>query len=199
MNLRRLDESNFDFHLWFSNSGFNWYFSSENGISREFINRENAHYFLGGSSAFAGVTFHKSQREYFYQNFSSNYGDKLSISIDLLFQDGYWGEHLTFYLNDLNFTYDFMFDEIINLESIGHYESLRITSAGIESDALFQSKFEVLENVRVNEVTYPKIFHFQLADFKELWTDYTITHVYYAQKTGLLKYGLNNGLIFVRK
>lgn len=176
---------------------FHFEMVDQNGITREFLNRNNQHYFSGGSSYFAGIKYSKSEREYYYQQFSSNYQDSYNISINPAL-NSYWGEQITFYLNDLHFTYDYLFDEVINIETNGHYEYLRINSDGIQGDSLFGSKFKILDRFEVDNHWYENVFHFHLEDFKSSWNEFTITDVYYAQNTGLLRYEMNNGLVFER-
>ena len=176
----------------------NFIMHDQNGISRDYLNWWNNHNFSGGSSSFAGVTYHKSQREYYYQSFRSNYFDEYSISIDPAFNDDYWGEQIRFEINNVGFQYDFMFEEILDLDVNDHRESLQVSSEGIESDSLFKSTFELLDSYRVGNTTYGKTFHFELLDMQQYWDEFTIIEIYYAQNTGLLRYEMKNGLVFER-
>lgn len=170
----------------------------QNGITREFVNGTNSHYFSEGTGYFAGIKYSRTQREYYYQMFTSNYNDNFNISLNPALNT-YWGEQISFSLADLRFTYDFIFDEIIYIETDRHYEHLRINSDGIQNDSLFKSTFQVIQNFEVNNQVYATVFHFHLADFQSNWTPNTITDVYYAQEKGLVQYNINNGLVLKRK
>lgn len=178
---------------------FRFMVKDNHSIGREFVMIENGHEFSPGSSYFAGIKYHVSQRENYYQRFGSNYGDSYSISLNPTFNDDIFGEQIDFYLQNLSFSYDFKFEEIIRLETNNQYRWLTITSEGIEDNTLFQSTVEFLDEITMNDQIYFDILHFQLKDFEPFWNENTITEVYYARKLGLLRYKMNNGLTFERR
>lgn len=169
----------------------------QNGITREFVLSEDDHYFLGGSSFFAGVKYQKSQREYFYQRYRSNYGDQYYFDIDASYQNDITGESMTLDLNGTSLNYDFYLNEITHLSLPDTSKSLRITSEGIE-DELFQSDISFMTDYRYGDKVYPKVFHFKLKDFTDNLTSNTIVEVLYAQHSGLLYYSSYDGLVFNR-
>lgn len=170
-----------------------------NNITREFVVRNNENDFSWGSASFAGIKYEVSHTEYYYQNMVSNYGDNYSFYLNASFDKEEFGESMRFYFNDLNFEYEFLLEEITRLEVNSFYESLPVSSAGIETDKRFKSSCEIIETLKVRDSTYAKVFHFQLNDFQEHWTELTVTDIYYAQKVGLISYKLNNGLIVGRE
>lgn len=169
----------------------------ENGISREFYRSQSDHYYLGGSSYFAGIKYHKSQREYSYQRFRSNYNDDYYIDIHASFDDETNGGDITFSLNDTEFKYDYSFDELVRIGIADTTKWLRTNSAGIQDD-LFQSSFEFIDDYTLDGKTYDRVFHFHLDDFEEYRNPKTITDIYYAQKLGLVRFETNAGIIVNR-
>lgn len=180
-------------------SNLRFFMVDQNGISREFVNFQNVHDFSEGRSYFAGVNYSISQRENFYQNFGSNYNDVLSASINPAYDDCCYGERFTFSLNSLSFTYDFLLEMIVLIETNCNYLNLLISSEGVEDEPLICSKVEFVDEFQIGQTTYSNVLHFVLSDFKSDWAKYTVTEVYYAQQIGLLSYKYNNGLVFNRK
>jgi hypothetical protein len=188
-----------DLEKWIVDSTqFRFEMIDQNGITREFINRSNEHYFSEGNSYFAGVKYSRSQREYFYQQFKSNYNDNFNISITPEHKS-YWGEQISFNISDLHFSYDFFFNEVLSIETNGQSKHVIIYTDGIQSDSLFKSTFQLIDIFEVGDQSYERVFHFHLNDFKSIWNENTITDVYYAQGVGLVQYNINNGLILKRK
>ena len=165
----------------------------ENGITREFYRFESDHYYLGGSSYFAGIKYHKSQREYSFQRFRSNYNDNYYIDIHASFDDDIDGGDFTFSLNDVEFMYDYSYNEIVRLGVADTLKWLHTNSAGIQDD-LFHSSVEFIDNYTLDGTSYARVFHFQLNDFSEYWTPNTVTEVYYAQMLGLVRFVTNAGV-----
>ncbi|MFA9389216.1 MAG: hypothetical protein ACERKD_05390 [Prolixibacteraceae bacterium] len=79
----------------------------DNDITREFIIRTNENDYSWGSASFAGIKYEVSHTEYYYQNMVSNYGDSYSFYLNASFDKETFGENMMFYINDLNFKYDF--------------------------------------------------------------------------------------------
>lgn len=169
----------------------------QNGIAREFKNWNNVHTFTSGAGYFAGIKTHKSQNEYYHQQFRSSYFDEFTVSVYPKLNE-VLGDQLDFGINSTMFKYDFIHEEIVSIDVNNHHEALRINSEGIENDTLFSSTFEIIENYAMNGTNYGTSFHFTLNDFSYLWDEFTITEVYFAQGTGLLQYKMKNGLVFKR-
>lgn len=170
----------------------------QNGISRAFVQNEKDHYFLEGSSFFAGIKHGMSQREYYYQNFQSNYQDRLNISMHADIESDISGGDLWISLNDLTFSYDYFHEEITKIELRDTMVWLSVTSDGIE-DSMFNSTLMFLDEYTQDDITYEDVFYFNLNDFHAIWNDNTITELYFSKGIGLLRYNLNNGLVFKRK
>ncbi|HOO83271.1 MAG TPA: hypothetical protein PLS94_01795 [Prolixibacteraceae bacterium] len=173
--------------------------TDNNGINREYFMHANEHDETLGSSYFMGIKTQVSFTEYYFQRFRSNYSDEFSISLYPSYNDDVYGEQIHFSLNDLSFHYDNHLNIITNIYMGSHYLNLRITSEGVEDDSLISSSLCFPGSFSINGKEYSKLFHFKLNDLKEYWDDYTITDIYYAQGVGLLRYDMNNGLIFTRK
>lgn len=189
-----------DTKLWLTDSsGFCFRMADQNGITREYINYQNTHDFSKGESFFGGVKYRISQRENYYQSFSSTFNDVFSFSLSPGYDDGYWGERISLSINSLSFTYDFLLDKLVSVETNCNYLTLTITSSGIENDSLIHSTIDFYDEFELNRTTYPHVFHFILSDFQSEWTEYTVAEVFYAQQIGLLRYKYNNGLVFNRK
>jgi len=177
---------------------FRFEMTDNKGISREFVIRTNEHDYSLGSSYFMGIKTSVTHTEYYYQHFQSNYFDTFSFYIYPADSEEMFGESIQFYINTLGFHFDFKHKVVTNIYLDNHYKDIFITSAGIESDTLLNSVFTTLDSLTVNGIVYFNLFHFQLNDLSEYWDDYTITDIYFAQKTGLVRYRMNNGLVFDR-
>lgn len=186
--------------LWLADSsGFCFRMADQNGITREYLNEQNTHDFSEGESFFGGVKYRISQRENYYQSFSSTFNDVFSFSLSPGYDDGYWGERISLSINSLSFTYDFLLDRLVTVETNFNYLSHKITSSGVENDSLIHSTIDFYDEIELNGTIYPHVFHFILSDFQQNWTEYTVTEVYYARKLGLLEYRYKNGLSFTRQ
>jgi hypothetical protein len=73
-----------------------------------------------------------------------------------------------------------------------------ITDTGYVENEAINSTVETLDTLSANGIRYDGILHFTLLDFKEEWTDFTITEVYFAKHIGLIKYSFNNGVTYER-
>lgn len=169
----------------------------QHGITREYVSWESDHYFLGGSSYFAGIKYQESQREYYYQRYRSNYGDNYYFDIDASYQDGATGPSMTFDLNGTSFEFDFSLNEITRLGIADTSKWLRINSEGI-NDELFKSTVSFVSDYSFNDVVLSEVFVFELKDFHDNWDERTMTKLVYAQNSGILYYKMNNGLEFQR-
>ena len=170
-----------------------------NGISREYFMHANEHDETLGSSYFMGIKTQVSFTEYYFQRFWSNYSDEFSISLYPSYNDDVYGEQIHFSMNNLSFHYDNKLNLVTNIHLGSHYLNLRITSEGVEDDSLILSSLSFPGLITINGQKYSNLFHFKLDDLQEYWDDYTITDIYYAHGVGLLRYDMNNGLIFTRK
>lgn len=169
------------------------------GITREYIIENNDHEYSLGSSWFAGIKYEVSHREYYLQMFKSNYGDDYHISLQTTHDTLEFGEYFMFSINDLEFEYNFLHDEIVDIETNGERIRLSISSDGIESDTLLKSKLTFLDTLTIDQFHYSRAFHFELNDLSEYWTDQTVKEIIYTQKEGLVCYILNDGNVFNRK
>lgn len=168
------------------------------GITREFVNRTNSHGFSESTGYIAFIKDQQSNREYFYQQFQSNYNDNFSIGIDPE-TNSFIGEQISFSFADMDFTYDLLIEKVVRGRLNNQFKTLNINSEGIQEDSLFKSKFEIITNFETSNQVYEKVFHFHLADFESYWTPTTITDIYFAQKIGLIQYNVKNGQVLKRK
>lgn len=170
-----------------------------NGITREFMIGRKEHDYSMGTSYFMGIKTDVIYREYIHQSFFSNYADGFSFYLYPAFPNVIEGERIHFHFNELGFHCDFKLKIITDIYLGSQHKEIFISSEQIESDTLLLSTFEYVDSLIINDMVYTNLFHFQLNDLTEHWTDFTITDIFYAQKTGLIRYRMNNGLVFDRQ
>ncbi len=186
--------------LWLTDSSdFCFRMADQNGITREYLNVQNTHDFSEGESFFCGIKYQISQRENYYQSFYSTFNDVFSFSLSPGCDNDYWGDRFSLSINSLSFTYDFLLERLVIIETNCNYLSHTITTSGVENDSLIHSTIDFYDEIELNGTIYPHVFHFILSDFQQNWTEYTVTEVYYARKLGLLEYRYKNGLSFTRQ
>jgi len=177
--------------------GDNFIMKDNNGISHSFSMTDNSYYFSESEGGYFFVTTHKSNTEYHYQNFTSNYGTQFSLSLTAGFEP--FGDDIYIKLDNIGFVYDFKFQTISRIDSPFGYLSKTMTDKGYEKNVTINSTVEIIDSYIVNESRYLEVLHFTFKDYVEKWEAYTVKEIFVAKKYGLIKYILNNDLIFERK
>lgn len=178
--------------------GFNFIIVDNNGISQSFtMNRDN-YEFSKSWGSFLGVNTDMTNAEYHYQAYTSNYGITYSISLTAGFEP--FGDDLFVELDGIGFAYDFKFNTISRLYTDFGIKSKLMTDKGYElqGEDIF-SKVRFIDTYSTNLDTFENVLHFQLNDFTGNWDDFTVTNIYVAKNIGLIRYELNEGIIYERK
>ncbi len=131
-----------------------------------------------------------------YMEFNSGYGSLFSIKLDAV--PNPYGDAMTVTLNDVSFTYDLGKQEIIRVVTkFGSIEK-KASNGSYTASVPLLSEVEIIDMVPAGGYMYDEVMHFRLRDFETDWGPYTITDIYVAKFTGLVKFTLFNGLEYVR-
>lgn len=171
--------------------------ADNNGISESFLMYSSEQEFSEGASGYFFITTEVSKRESFHQAFSSTYGHRFSLSLSANYAP--FGDELYVNLDGIAFAYDLKYNEISRLDTPFGYKSKTMTDDGYSGYIIIESTVEILDHVELNDFTYNQVLKFTMADFPESWTSYTIREIYIAEKHGLVKYVLNNGIEVLRR
>lgn len=166
-----------------------------NGISISYKNIQTANYFTESSSQFINLTLERCFYEYFYKNCNSTFNQTFSIGLQA--NDLPFGDQLSISLNGLTFYYDFYRNELINIS----FDTISINRIYFDDNSdkdLIKSTVEFIEDYSVNGQIHPQVLHFELKDFANTKNMYKPTEIFYAKKTGLIKYVLADTLTFIR-
>lgn len=177
--------------------GDNFIMQDNNGISLSFSMNGDSYYMNESEGGYFFVTTHKQYTEYYYQNFTSNYGTQFSLSLTAGFQP--FGDDIYIQLADIGFAYDCKFKTISRIDSPFGYLSKTMTDKGYENNVTINSTVEIMDSCVVNNIRYSNVLHFTFKDFKEKWGIYTVKEMFIVKKHGLIKYILNNDLTYERK
>ena len=177
--------------------GDNFIMLDDNNISHGFSMTENSYYFNRSESGYFFITTHKENTEYHYQNFTSNYGVRFSLSLTAGFAP--YGDDIYISLDDIGFDYDLTYKTIARIDCPFGYLSKTMTDTGYENNVTINSTVEYIDFYNINDVRYAGVLHFTFKDYVEQWDNYTVREIFVAKKYGLIKYRLNNGLIFERR
>ncbi len=178
--------------------GYNFVIIDNNGISQSFtMNRDN-YEFSKSWGSFLGVNTDMTHTEYHYQAYTSNYGILYSLSLTAGFKP--FGDELYVVLDRIGFAYDLKFQTISRLSTDIGIKSKLMTDEGYElqGEDIF-STVEFSDTYLTNQSSYDNVLHFQLKDFINNWDKFTVTDIYIAKNIGLIKYELNNGIVYERK
>jgi hypothetical protein len=175
----------------------NFIMKDNNGISHSFSMTDNSYYFNESEGGYFFVTTHKESTEYHYQNFTSNYGTQFSLSLTAGFEP--FGDDIYIKLDNVGFAYDFKYQTISRIDSPFGYLSRTMTDKGYENNVTINSTVEIIDSYVVNDLQYSEVLHLTFKDFVEQWEVFTVKEIFIAKKYGLIKYILNNDLIFERK
>lgn len=189
------DEANKDWVI-DSELGDHFIMKDNNGISQSFAMNEDHYEFSKSWSIFLGITTEITNTEYHYQNFSSNYGTRFSLSLTA--RSDPYGDEIYISLNDLGFSYDFSFETIGRMDTPFGYLSKMMYDTGY-GDEQISSQVEILDSFEVNGLNYSGVLHFTFNDFRPYWQDFTIKEIYVAKKIGLIQFQLNNGITYERQ
>ena len=177
--------------------GDNFIMKDNNDISHSFSMTDNSHYFNESEGGYFFITTHKENTEYHYQNFTSNYGIQFSLSLTAGFEP--FGDEIYIKLDNIGFAFDFKHQTISRIDSPFGYLSKTMTDKGYENNVTINSTVEIIDSYIVNDIQYSEVLHFAFKDYIEKWEPYTVTEIFITKKYGLIKYILNNDLIFERK
>lgn len=163
------------------------------GISQSFSMTSDSYYFNKGWSSFMGITTSSTLTEYHCQSYRSSFG--LNFTLSLTAGIPPFGDNIYVSLMDVGFAYDLEFETVQRLDTPFGYKSLLMTSEGYEvsEDGEILSSVEILDSLSTAYAFYEKILHFTFNDFKDQWTDYTVSEIFIAGEPGLVKYVLANG------
>jgi len=168
-----------------------------NKISQGFSMYQNSSDFSPSTSSYFGIRTRITKTESFTQAWSSNFGQSIMLILTAGFEP--FGDRFSISLNELNFMYDFKFETIGHIYFNSASKSKTMTDIGyVETDTIF-SMVDLQDTLTVHGVKYSGILHFRLDDFKDQWTDFSINEIYPAKNVGLIKYSLNNGIVYERK
>jgi hypothetical protein len=167
-----------------------------NKISQGFMMNENSTDLSPKTSSYFGIRTRISKYESFTQGWSSNFGQRFGITLQAGFEP--FGDRLGISIDRIYFTYDFKFKTIVNISLNSSDLSKTMTDKGYEENETIYSTVELLDTLTVNGIKYEGILHFNLEDFKDQWSDFTITEVYIVKHIGLIKYSLNNRITYER-
>lgn len=168
-----------------------------NSISQSFSMNGNSSDFSESTSGYFFIRTKVTKTESYTQSFSSNFGQGLSYILTA--GDSPYGDELYVSLNEISFAYDFKFNVLSRLSFAGNYMSKSRTDKGFEVKKDFNSSIEFLDSLVVNGKQYSGIMHFTFLDFNDKWTKFTVKELFIAKHIGLIKYSLNNGIIYERQ
>jgi len=179
-------------------TGYNFIMIDNNGISQSFTMNIDDYEFNKSWSSFLGVNTEMTHTEYHYQSYTSNYGTQFSLSLTAGFEP--FGDDIYIDLSGIGFAYDFKFETISRIYTDFGYKTKSMTDTGYElQDEDIFSIVEILDNYSTNYYEYETVLQFRLKDFNDKWDNFTVTEIYIAKNIGLIKYVLNNGIIYERK
>lgn len=164
-----------------------------NGISSSFLMNGN-HTYMGKSwSTVFGINTSSTYTEESFQTWSSGFG--MSLSISMRANPEPHGDEIYISLDGVGLRYDFDFETVHSLDTPWGYKSYLTTDKGYEihDDGEIFSTVEILDSLVTSYGSYEDVMHFTFNDFKEQWTDFTITETYLVRNVGLVKYVMANG------
>jgi len=165
-------------------------------ISQGFRMNLNSTDFSPSSTSYFGIRTHLTKTESFTQAWSSNFGQRFMTILTAGFEP--FGDRFSISINELNFMYDFSFKTIGHIYFNSSSKSKTMTNTGYAENETIYSIVQLLDTLTVNGVRYDGILYFNLLDFKDEWSDFTITEIFFARHTGLIKYTLRNGVTYER-
>lgn len=183
--------------VWRSEDDLNDHFTmvDNNGIAQVFDMKVNRDDPIPSASIVFGFQS-KTYREYIYQRYQSDFGTEFTISL----QAGYEGESDDVYFEcaDIGFAYDPQKNALNRVNTyFGNLGQSRDTygnyTFGLKSGVYF------LPDMEINNHVYDRVIVFTLKDLADKWDDQTLVELYVAEKVGLVKYVLNNGVYYERQ
>lgn len=168
-----------------------------NKISQGFLMFQNSSELSPSTSSYFGIRTRITKTESYVQTWRSNFGKYIMLIITAGVEP--YGDRFRINMHNLEFMYDFKFKTIGDISLDANPKSKTMTDTGyVETDSIF-SVVDLQDTLTVQGVKYSGILHFRLEDFKDQWTDFTIREIYLAKNVGLIKYALNNGIVYERK
>jgi hypothetical protein len=168
------------------------------GITDGFNKKSSNSGFLEGSSYFAGIHTNRTFREYYDEEYSSTYGKNLRIGLEANYTP--FGDEISVDLGGTHFLYSFKFGFLVRVSIDNHMNYIWLTMGENEyyDTHLISSTATFIDSIIVNGNTYKDVMHYRLADFLPQQKPFTVTEIFIAKHYGLLKYVLNNGIVFQR-
>lgn len=140
---------------------------------------------VGSSSKFIGIKTSQTFSEYSGQYFNGiNFRGYISLSA-VKKSKNLSSDILSVSLNSINFMYDLDLKKIVTVNLNTDYEYDNI-----------MSEIVFLDTLKINNKSYNNVLNFKLKDFSNKWDSYTVTDLYIAKGSGLIKFKTQNGLEF---
>ncbi len=187
-----------DNKVWLTNDsiGDSFVMTDQNGISQSFTMQSNYTDFDKSWGGYFFITTHRSYREQYYQDYGSTYDTGFSLSLSALWDS--YGDEISVQVGRTYFTYNFNYQKMSRLGCGDSYMSMTMTDQGYEEENETYSTLSLLDSLRVGNILYREVLHFTCLDLAEEWEDYTVKEIYLAKHYGLIKYALQNGLVYSR-
>lgn len=178
--------------------GVNFVMSDNNGITQSFTMDSEEHYFGKSWTSTLGITTHMTHTEYRYQAWHSSYGYSLSQSLRAGFEP--YGDRLYVDLHGTTFAFDLKTATLSEVSCSAGRISLTMTDIGYEAwDEEILSTIELMESYATASTVYDSVLHFSLKDFEGERDDFDVTTIYLAKHAGLIRFELENGVVYERK
>ena len=178
--------------------GDSFVMKDNNNISHSFTLQSNNYYFTESAGGILFFTTRRANTEYHFQEFTSNYSAKFSLSLTAAFYNDDEGDEIYIDLNDICFAYDLKNKTISRIYTpFGNLSNS--TYEELDDNTLIKSTAEILDSYVVGNSNYSEVLHFEFKDFTEQWKDFTVKEIFVAKKYGLIKYVLNNNITFERE
>lgn len=192
VNLKVNDESK----EWLTSDslGTNFIMRDDYGISQSFCMTGYSNGFSPSTTSYFWIKTKTTNTESYYQTYTSGFGNFFSIMITAGPEP--FGDDITITLDDYSFTYNFKYQTISRLSTPYGYKSKTYTSEGFEENEKIYSTVNYVDTITIAGNLYNGVLHFKLADITEKWESYTITDIYIAKHLGLVKYIMDNKIVW---
>lgn len=168
-----------------------------NGISHSFLMISESEEFSKSWGGFLGITTHMSLTEYNYKEFSSNYGQRFSISLTAGWEP--YGDELYVSFGANSFAYDFKMQTVSRVNTHAGSKSKLMTDEGyLDEGETIESNVKIHESLIIGAIEWENVLHFTLNDFVDEIDSFEVTEIYISKDDGLVKYVLKSGIYFER-
>jgi len=167
-----------------------------NSISQTFTCKSNHHDTSLISTSRSILKNEIYYEERIYQTFTSNFGIEFEIYLQPAFDTN--GDDIYFEISRIGFGYDQKFNILNRVNTYFGNIGQRFDSNGNYINVLKSSAI-ILDKFSTKYHDYDDVMYFQLNDLTNKWDKLTVVKIYCAKKVGLIRYELNNGVIYERK